>query len=225
MKKFTFILLLSILSTGCASVGSRVKEDYTYIDKGIYPGVRGDISWLGGNLDPLLQGAELIIYPLAIYDLPIAAVLDTVLLPVDILEQNLKVQKIRELAEKYFPKYKIIENKKKNASRFALVSNTGEKIDFEDNCSTCRRLNEFIKGEDILVPSEKEAKEVVQLTMMIIFGYVDIAKDRWHFQVDRTKSTWTVAIKNKQGGQLGNIWVLNVDANNRLEKISDYTGF
>jgi hypothetical protein len=120
---------------------------------------------------------------------------------------------------------KIIDNKNKNASRFALVSNTGEMIDFENNCSTNRKLNEFIKRENILIPSEKEAQEVVQLTMMIIFGYVDIVKDKWHFQVDRTKSTWKVAIKNKQGGQLGNIWVLNVDANNRLEKISVYTGF
>jgi uncharacterized protein YceK len=213
------IFISVILITGCASVGSKVQEDYTSVDKGIYPGVRGDISWLKGKYDSELQGAEPIIYPLAFFDLPIAAVLDTVLLPTDILEQHSKLAKIRKLAGKYFPHYKLIENvNRQNVSRFSLLSPTGDKIDFEKTVFS-KKLSDYIQMQGIIIPSEQEAQEVVQLILMITFGDVDIVKGKWHYEVNHNDTSWRVLIKNNHGGSLGNAWILNVNTSNHLEGI------
>lgn len=236
MKRIIIVFVLVVFNSGCASISSRMQDDYTSIDKGVYPGVRGDIEWLKNDYKGSeLQGAEGIIYPLAIIDLPIAVVTDTVLLPIDLIEQSTKYQKIRELTKKYFPGYEIVKNPQKNdVGRFSLTSAKGEKVSFERSFSyevgkrkylTSEKLNNFIIERGVVITNEQQAQEFVQLTMMISYGYVDIVRSNWHYQVGREGSLWNVSIKNNQGGRLGNIWTLETDESNKLKRIMAYTGF
>jgi uncharacterized protein YceK len=99
------ILAASILVSGCATLEHRVwptlgkedplSENHTlYVENGIYPASRlviQEIKWLPtseykpGRVDPLSNS---ILICLAIVDLPISAVIDTLLLPYDFQEKK-----------------------------------------------------------------------------------------------------------------------------------------
>lgn len=90
MKKIIPLIIFTMLSGGCASVNVRSEIDNSKIQRGVYPAVREDVQWITGvgtkNYDPLLTGAEPIILTLAIIDIPLATLMDTLLLPADLVK-------------------------------------------------------------------------------------------------------------------------------------------
>jgi uncharacterized protein YceK len=69
--KHLFFVSLALVSCGCGSIGAHVRGDHR-----TYPGVRADLQEMKGDENPFALYIAL--------DLPPSAVLDTLLLPLDL---------------------------------------------------------------------------------------------------------------------------------------------
>lgn len=87
MKNKFILIIILIIFTGCHSIPYRLSSS-SYDECGAYPSVRADINYLDVKgvveAEPLLTGAESIIFILALFDLPLALAIDTICLPYDI---------------------------------------------------------------------------------------------------------------------------------------------
>ena len=85
-KKVYFVLLLSIFASGCASLTYRM--DSSKREPAVYPAVKTDVAVMSSVTSKgdhgEMAGGEAFFYTLAFIDIPLAAVVDTVMLPFDL---------------------------------------------------------------------------------------------------------------------------------------------
>ncbi len=83
------------MAMGCASLSYRT--EHKEVRSGAYPGVRTDAQWIRdvskdhsdeGLAGAMLDGLKFIVIPASTIDFPLSFVLDTVLLPVDLLTKE-----------------------------------------------------------------------------------------------------------------------------------------
>lgn len=235
MKKIIIIILIFIsFLAGCASVTYRVNTDPKPIQPGIYPSVRADVQNLNTKeYDPLLTGAEPVVFTLSLLDIPLAFVFDTILLPFDISQSISGMHGLETLVNKYFPEYKIAKNENNGKdiyqAHFYLVSPKGEKIDIrsgwfrgEDGKYAYPKLDGVLRQQSISISTEEEAIEVVRLIDMVMFGRV--VPGYWKYQAVRKDNLWLVTILDRNEGKvrLGHIQELEIDKNNILRSIKSW---
>lgn len=232
------IIIICVVSlfflNGCASIMYRTNQDDDPVQPGIYPAVRSDTETLDAlrtkDYDPLLTGAEPIIFTLALIDIPLAFVLDTILLPYDILHGGSNMKRAKALVNKYLPDYKIAKNTNPNkdakGAYFYLISPAGERIDIHRDWSYGNNgrsfeyptLNSLLEQENILISKKDEAAEMVILVDMLMFGR--FFGSQWKYQVNRIENFWSVVIVGEKGGTRGHVWKLEVDNKDILQNIS-----
>lgn len=217
---------------GCASIFARVDDSYKSTSLGPYPAVRGDVETLGSlvrkDYDPLLTGAEPLVFTLSLLDIPLATALDTVFLPFDLLSYHGYLQKVRSLASKHFPEYKIsknpgIETNKKAA--FYLISPSGAEVNLLNNRKldgdeiVYPELNIILQKQNLRVLNDIDAREITELIDLLMFGRV--LSGKWKYVVRKEEGLWIVRITDKKtnSAQLGLISLLKVDNNHYLLEI------
>ena len=83
----TILLLIGLLSAtcvGCCSIGAHAHPDERL---GLYPGVRADADIVKRHPGEIVI-LPWFVYPFVVVDLPLSAVLDTVLLPIDLARDS-----------------------------------------------------------------------------------------------------------------------------------------
>ncbi len=234
MKRIIILLVFGVLNSGCASMTVRSDMDNPKITRGIYPAVREDVQWLAGvgskNYDPLLTGAEPIIISLAIIDMPLAVVMDTVLLPSDLLRDKSNKEELKSLMLEYFPDYKLkknLGNDKKQKSYFVLIAPDGQMIEFNQYFSadigqkqmTNPELNDLFKKQSIKITSSEIAIEVLKLIEALRLGHMGGSYRQ--YLAEHEENYWLVRMldPNHAGGKLGWDWRFEVNVNSVLEKV------
>lgn len=232
--KLKFMLLIIILyASGCASVGYR-SQDYQPVHSGVYPSVRSDIQMMADlknkDYDPLLTGAEPLVFTLAALDIPMALAADTLLLPCDLLQWKSNMNKLKSLTDKYLPGYQPVRDSgstDNDKAYFKLIASSGEVIRLNKyltdadgkGYSMSHQLNDLLKKNNIRISTEDEAVEMDTLIFMLLNG--EIVNSRWQYQVSRTQDSWNIAVVDKetQKVRLGYERALVVDDKSILQKV------
>jgi uncharacterized protein YceK len=233
MRRVYIIFILVCSISGCASVNYR-SQDYKPLQSGVYPSVRSDIGMISDlnskDYDPLLTGAEPLIFILATADIPIAMAVDTILLPCDLFQGISNMNRVTELKNKYLPSYKLIRDTGKNENHhayFKLVSPSGDTIRLsrywidkdEEGYQTNQSLNNIIKQNHIMISSQKEAIEFDTFIFMLLNG--EIVNQQWEYQVNQMKHSWQIQLVDKatKKVRLGFERELIFDDKNILQKV------
>lgn len=176
--------------------------------------------------DPLLTGAEPLVFTLAALDIPIALVADTVLLPCDLLQERSNMNRLKALKDKYLPGYQIVKDdggKGSHRAHFKLISPSGETMQLSqylsDEDGTNRRLNDLLRQNNIKVSDRETVIEIDTLIFMLLNG--EIVNPKWEYQVSRTQDSWNLTVVDKETKKvrLGYKRVFVVDDNDILQKV------
>lgn len=233
MKRISIFFIIACCVSGCASVNYR-SQDYKPLRPRVYPSVRSDIGIISDlknkEYDPLLTGAEPLVFTLAALDIPIALLADTILLPCDLLQGMYNMNRLNALRDKYLSGYQIVRNPgdgDNHKAYFKLITPSGEIISLDqylsdgdgDGYATNRQLNDLLKKNIIRISNKEEAIEIDTLIFMLLNG--EIVNPKWEYQVSRAQDSWHIAVIDKETkrGRLGYERVFVVDENDILQKV------
>jgi len=227
-----FFLLSVVLFTGCSSVLTRTDNKYTTVQPGVYSSTRNDFKIMTSvtkrDYDSELKGVESAVFTFAALDTPLAFVLDTILLPFDLLQNRRDGEIAASIIQKYLPKYYLAKNPnshKEAEAYFFLVSPKGEQINLGDRFMTDSghyanpKLDSFLREQSIKIEEADQAAEVVALIDLLVYGRL-LGKN-WTYQVVKQTDSWVVSkiSRKSEKNTLGMRCELQLDANSVLRNV------
>jgi len=225
---FVFVLL----SAGCSSVLTRTDNAYDTVQPGVYSSTRNDFKIMTSvakrDYDSEIIGVESAVFTFAALDTPLAFVLDTILLPFDLLQNRRDGEIAASIIQKYLPEYYLAKNPnshKEAESYFFLVSPKGEQINLGDRFMTDSghyvnpKLDSFLRQQSIKIETADQAAEVVALIDLLVYGR--LLGKKWTYQVVKQTDSWSVSkiSRKSEKDTLGMRCELQLNASSVLKNV------